>query len=215
MNVSLLHRLPNPLPRLVRPAAIAGGALALMLAGCGGGGNPFGNPPDVSNPPGKTGESLSFAYFQKCINPIFLAQLAIVQNGGSSTNTCAGSGCHDSNTGTGGALRIVAAAQAVDLTDAANTPDTIRTTDMYKNFYSAQGVTVPGSPQQSRLFQKPLLLNILHGGGQIFADENDPNAQLIAYWISHPMPAGQDEFSSASSSMFTPADPATGACNTQ
>jgi len=215
MNVSLLNRLPNPLPRLARPSAIAGGAFALLLAGCGGGGNPLSNPPDVSNPPGKTGESLSFAYFQKCINPIFLAQLAIVQNGGSSTNTCAGSGCHDSNTGTGGALRIVAAAEAVDLTDAANTPDTIRTTDMYKNFYSAQGVTVPGSPQQSRLFQKPLLLNILHGGGQIFADENDPNAQLIAYWISHPMPAGQDEFSAASSSMFTPADPATGSCNTQ
>ena len=215
MNDSLLHRLPTLLPRLVHPSAIAAGACALLLAGCGGGGNPFSNPPPVSNPPGKTGESLSFAYFQKCVNPIFLAQLAIVQNGGSSTNTCAGAGCHDSNTGTGGALRIVAAAEAVDLTDAANTPDTIRTTDMYKNFYSAQGVTVPGSPQQSRLFQKPLLLNVLHGGGQIFTDENDPNAQLIAYWIGHPMPAGQDEFSAASSSMFTPADPATGTCNTQ
>ena len=215
MNVSLLHRLPTLAARLARPSAIAAGACALVLAGCGGGGDPLSNPPPVSNPPGKTGESLSFAYFQRCIDPIFLAKLTIVQNGGSSTNTCAGAGCHDSNTGTGGALRVVAAAEAVDLTVAANTPDTIRTTDMYKNFYSAQGVTVPGNPTQSRLFDKPLLLNVLHGGGQVFADENDPNAKLIAYWIGHPMPAGQDEFSTAASSMFTPADPATGACNTQ
>jgi len=28
------------------------------------------------------------------------------------------------------------------------------------------------------------------------------------------MPAGQDEFSTAAATMFTPADPATGACNT-
>ena len=33
------------------------------------------------------------------------------------------------------------AAQAVDLADPANTPDAIRATDMYKNFYSAQGAT--------------------------------------------------------------------------
>jgi hypothetical protein len=201
--------------RRARASAIAAGACALMLAGCGGGGDPLSNPPDVNNPPGKTGESLSFAYFQKCINPIFLAKLTIVQNGVTSTNTCAGSGCHDSNTGTGGALRIVASAQPVDLADAANTPDTIRTTDMYKNFYSAQGVTVPGSPSQSRLFEKPLLLNVLHGGGQVFADANDPNVKLISYWISHPAPAGQDEFSTATDAMFTPADPVTGTCNTQ
>ena len=169
----------------------------------------------MQNPPGKSGDSLSFAYFQKCINPIFLAKLSIVQNGVSSTNTCAGSGCHDSNTGTGGALRIVAAAQPIDLGDATNTAELIRTTDMYKNFYSAQGVTVPGSQQQSRLFEKPLLLNVLHGGGQVFADQSDPHAKLISYWISHPAPAGQDEFSIATYDMFTPADPVTGTCNTQ
>jgi hypothetical protein len=188
---------------------------AALLAGCGGGGDPLGNPPNVSNPTGSGGDKLSFAYFQKCIQPIFLEPLTIVQNGQTSTNTCAGSGCHDSNTGTGGALRIVVAAQPVDLADPANTPDAVRATDMYKNFYSAQGVTVPGSPTQSRLFQKPLLLNVLHGGGRIFADASDPNAQLIAYWISHPMPTGQDEFSAAANGLFTPADPATGACNTQ
>jgi hypothetical protein len=60
-----------------------------------------------------------------------------------------------------------------------------------------------------------MLLNVLHGGGLIFAVETDPNAVLIKYWISHPAPLGQDEFSSASDSMFTPADPVSGTCNTQ
>ena len=86
---------------------------------------------------------------------------------------------------------------------------------MYKNFYSAQGEVVIGSTTQSRLLAKPLLLNVLHGGGLIFVDQNDPNAKLIKYWISHPAPLGQDEFSTATYSMFTPADPTTGTCNTQ
>lgn len=199
-------------------AAIALSGLALAVIGltsCGGGGNPLGNPADVNNPPGVGGQKLSFAYFQKCINPIFLAQLQINGNGVISTNTCAGSGCHDTVTGTGGAFRVVPAATAVDLTLATNTPDVVRLTDMYKNFYSAQGTTVFGSPIQSRLFDKPLLLNVLHGGGRIFTSQDDPNAKLIDYWISHPVPAGQDEFSTSSYSMFTPADPATGTCNTQ
>jgi hypothetical protein len=48
----------------------------------------------------------------------------------------------------------------------------------------------------------------------VFLDQSDPNARLIAYWIGRPMPQGQDEFGSAADSMFTPPDPATGACNT-
>ncbi len=186
---------------------------AAVLAGCGGGS--LSNPDTVSNPPGQSGQKLSFAYFQKCVNPIFLAQLQINQGGVISTNTCAGAGCHDSVTGTGGALRIAVAAQPLILADAANTPDVIRASDMYKNFYSAQGVTLPGTPAQSRLLAKPLLLNVLHGGGQIFANDQDPNARLIDYWISHPVPEGQDEFSTASYGLFTPADPDTGTCNTQ
>jgi len=183
---------------------------ALALAGCGGS-NPLGNPPTVSNPPGVSGQKLSFAYFQKCINPIF--QLRIQQ--GSSTNTCAGSGCHDNTSGTGGAFRVFPAAQVIDVTNAANTPDVIRSSDMYKNFYSAQGETVIGVPAQSRLLAKPLLLNVLHGGGLIFANDQDPNAKLIQYWLTHPAPQGQDEFSTATYGMFTPADPNAGTCNTQ
>lgn len=200
-----------------RPWAAWGGALACLLglASCGGSsGNPFDNPAPVSNPPGTSGQHLSFAYFQKCINPIFLAQLQVQIGGTTSTNTCASGGCHDNATGTGGALRVVSSAQPLDLSDPANTPDVIRASDMYRNFYSAQGAVVIGSTAQSRLLAKPLLLGVLHGGGLIFLSEDDPNAKLIKYWISRPAPQGQDEFSTATYSMFTPADPKTGTCNT-
>ncbi|WP_428425127.1 hypothetical protein [Methylibium sp.] len=199
----------RPARRAIVPLA------ALLLAGCGGGGNPLGNPPDVNNSGGVTGQKLSFIYFQKCINPIFQAQLQININGVISTNSCAGSGCHDNANGTGGAFRVLPSATQVDLANAANTPDVVRASDMYKNFYSAQGEVIPGSPATSRLVNKPQVLGVLHGGGLIFANDQDPNVKLLQYWISHPSPQGQDEFSVAGNSMFTPADPATGSCNTQ
>lgn len=190
--------------------------LLLALAGCGGGGNnPLDNPANVDNPLEVSGQKLSFVYFQRCINPIFLAQLKINRNGAVSTNTCAGGGCHDNTTGTGGALRVVASAKAIDLADPANTPEVIRASDMYKNFYSAQGSTVIGSPTQSRLLAKPLLLNVLHGGGLVFESEQDPNAKRIAYWITHPAPEGGDEFSASADGLFTPPDAATGECNAE
>ncbi len=202
-----LHRLPLRL--------LAAAAAAALLASCGGGAsNPLDNPATVSNPPGASGQRLSFAYFQRCINPILIAQLPIPNSGGA-TNTCAGAGCHDTATGTGGAFRVVPGAQALDVTDPTVTPEVIRASDMYKNFYSAQGEVVLGSTTQSRILAKPLLLNVLHGGGLIFASQSDPNAQLIRYWISHPAPLGQDEFSTATYAMFTPADPKTGTCNIQ
>jgi hypothetical protein len=189
-------------------------ALTATVAACGGGGSEvLGNPPTIANGALLTGQTLSFAYFQRCINPVLLAQLPALS--GSGTNTCAGSGCHDSNTGTGGALRLFPVAGVLDVTDAANTADVIRASDMYKNFYSAQAATVIGSSAQSRLLSKPLLRNVLHGGGQIFASATDAPAVLMAYWINHPVPQGQDEFSVASYSMFTPNDPNTGTCNTQ
>jgi len=188
---------------------------AISLSGCGGGGNPLGNPSQVSNPAAVGGQKLSFAYFQRCINPIFLAQLQINVGGAVSTNTCAGSGCHDNTTGTGGAFRVVPTATTLDLTNPANTADVIRASDMYKNFYSAQGEVVFGSPATSRILAKPRLQGVLHGGGLIFENDQDPNVRLIQYWITHPMPAGQDEFSTAGSGLFTPADPNTGTCNTQ
>ncbi len=186
------------------------------LAGCGGSeSNPLDNPPTVQNPATTGGQKLSFIYFQRCIQPIFLAQLLINQNGVISTNTCAAAGCHDTVTGTGGALRLIGSAAPVDLASPANTSDVIRGTDMYKNFYSAQGEVVFGAPLSSRLVTKPLTLNVLHGGGLIFLSESDPNVMLLRYWISRPVPQGHDEFSPTAASMFTPADPNTGVCNTQ
>jgi hypothetical protein len=189
-------------------------ALSLALGACGGSGNPLDNPPTVQNPATAGGQKLSFVYFQKCIQPIFIARLQVNQGGVISTNTCAAAGCHDNVSGTGGALRLVGAAQPVDLANPANTVDVIRASDMYRNFYSAQGEVVFGAPLSSRLLTKPLLLNVLHGGGLIFTSQSDPNVRLIQYWITRPMPQGQDEFSSAANSMFTPPDPNVGTCNT-
>ena len=183
------------------------------LAACGGS-NPLGNPAVVSNPQDEQGnQHLAFAYFQKCINPIFLTKLQ--SQGSATTNTCAGGGCHDTVTGTGGAFRLIPGAQTLDLSDPANTPDVIRASDMYKNFYSAQGMVVVGDPLQSRIVVKPLVLGVFHGGGQVLPSQSDPNITLLKYWITHPAPKGQDEFSSATFTMFTPADPSTGTCNTQ
>ena len=207
----------QPPALLFRPVirALACLATAALVASCGGGGNPFGNPAAVTNPGIVSGQHLAFAYFQRCSNPIFNAQLQIVLNGQTSTNTCAAAGCHDTVTGTGGAFRLIGSAQEVDLSDPAMTPAAIRATDMYKNFYSAQGEVVLGSPAQSRLLNKPLLLGVLHGGGLVFPSQSDPNVLLLQYWISHPAPQGADEFSAATYAMFTPPDPKTGACNTQ
>lgn len=210
----LSHRRDDvPPPLLLRSArrcVIA--SAAALLASCGGGGtNPIGNPQDVSNPSVTSGQHLAFAYFEKCVEPILFSQIS----NGSSTNSCAGAGCHAAATGTGGAFRLELDATAVDVTDPANTSDVIRATDIYKNFYSAQGEVVIGDPIQSKLFQKPLVLTVNHGGGKIFTSDTDPNATIFKYWITHPAPDGQDEFSPATYSMFTPPDPNTGTCNSQ
>ncbi|HTT09587.1 MAG TPA: hypothetical protein VMG60_01760 [Burkholderiaceae bacterium] len=160
----------------------------------------------VDNPPVTGQQKLAFAYFQRCINPIFFTQFG--------PNTCGASGCHDATNGTGGALRLFPNAQVVDVTDPANTPDMIRAGDMYKNFISAQGQVVISAPTQSRLLNKPLLRGVLHGGGQIFTSDQDPHVKLMEYWITNPVPLGQDEFSTATYSMFTPPDPNAGTCNT-
>ncbi|MBL8330419.1 MAG: hypothetical protein JNJ71_16400 [Rubrivivax sp.] len=201
------RRLRAAWPRLALPLAL------VTLVACGGGSNPFDNPPAVDNPVIQGGRKLSFAYYQRCVHPVLLMQLPVVQNGVRSLNTCAAAGCHDDVSGTGGALRVRPQAAAVNLADTTLTPEAIRGTEMYRNFYSAQGESIPGQPLSSRLLLKPLLQNMLHGGGLIFENLDDPQLKRIAYWINRPMPAGQDEFSAAAASMFTPADIHTGVCN--
>ena len=192
-----------------RTFVIVAAATALLLA-CGGG-SPLDNPDSVSNPLGARGQKLSFLYFQRCVNPVLNTPLRTVINGVATTNTCAAAGCHDNTSGTGGALRLFGTAPVADAAQAAAV---VRATDMYKNYYSSLGETVVGSPDQSRLINKPLVRGVLHGGGLIFDTPDDAGAKLIRYWINRPMPQGQDEFSAAANTMFTPADPATGVCNT-
>jgi len=200
--------------RAWRAVLMLGLALA-GLAGCGGSGsgNPLDNPPLVTNSAGGGGQSLSFAYFERCLYPIF-APSPTTPNQLPANRVCSNSGCHADATGTGGAFRIIRNAAFQDVTNPAITPDIIRASDMYKNFYSTEGETIVNDPLQSLLINKPLLRNVLHGGGLIFSDPQDPHLLLMQYWISHPMPAGQDEFSVAGYNLFTPADPVNGVCNT-
>ncbi len=192
--------------RDLRPARLPFLLSATLLAGCGGS-SPLDNPDTVLNPPGTSGQKLSFVYFQRCVNPVLNTPLPVVIGGVTTTNTCAASGCHDNTSGTGGALRLLGSAPVVDPTLPAAT---LRESDMYKNYYSSLGESVVGAPDQSRLLNKPLVRNTLHGGGLIFESADVQAARLISYWINRPMPQGQDEFSNAADSMFD----AAGHCNT-
>jgi predicted small lipoprotein YifL len=194
------------------PTKVRGSLLLLscaaVLAACGGG-NPLDNPPSVVNTPGGGGQNLSFVYFQYCVNPVLVRQLALPGGG---SGSCAGSGCHDNANGTGGAFRMDAGAADVDL--AAVSADEARQSAMYRNFFSAQGSSVIGGPTSSKMLTKPLVQGVLHGGGQIFANADTPEARVLSFWISRPMPQGQDEFSSAAASMFSAA-PSSDTCITQ
>jgi hypothetical protein len=202
------HRLPRHMNWRLRPGLLAAAAACALVA-CGGG-NPLDNPPSVANPAATGGQRLSFLYFQRCIQPMLDAALRVNIAGSISVNTCASGGCHDNRTGTGGALRLVGNPAPVP---AGASPEALRDTDLYRNFFSSQGETIVGQPGASRLLNKPLLRGVLHGGGLIFDSEDDDNARLLRYWISRPVPQGQDEFSRAAAAMFTPPDPETGACN--
>lgn len=187
---------------------ITAATAATAIAACGGG-SPLDNAPTLVNPLGTTGQKLSYAYFERCVNPVLKTPLRVNINGAISTNTCASAGCHDNTTGTGGALRLL---QAAAPAASGATPAEVRAADMYKNYYSSLGESVVGAPDDSRLLNKPLVRGVLHGGGLIFESVDSAEAKLIRYWISRPMPQGQDEFGSAAASMF---DATTGACKVE
>ncbi len=191
-------------------------ALAAVLSGCGGGGNnanPADNPPDIGNPTVlSTTNRLSFAYFQRCVQPILEADLAITVNGVPTVGSCAASGCHDSGSASGGALRLVRGAQFQSFEPNPPNAAALRQSEMYRNFISAQAATVPGRPTASPLLLKPLGNGVLHGGGVSFTSANDLNARVMAYWIARPLPQGQDEFSAAGNLLF-PIDVTNGVCN--
>ena len=208
--------LPDALGR--HRAAVLAAALAAAVAGCGGGSNPLDNPPSIENPATLGGQKLSFAYFQRCVYPVLITDLPIQLPNGASVNNCAGAGCHDNTSGTGGSFRIINGQAALPLPLTAPTPvdvDALRASDMYKNFYSAQGAAIVASVSQSRLLTKPLVQGVLHGGGLVFVDLQDPNAKVLQYWINNPAPRGQDEFSIQTYTMFAGGDPNTGTCISQ
>jgi hypothetical protein len=196
----------------VRRRTVAAAFAVLGLASCGGGNdNPLDNPSTLSNPTLSGNQRLRFSYFQTCVFPVFLKPLQIrFANGTTAINTCAASGCHDNANGTGGAFRVIPNAQPIDLSSPANTADIIRASDMYKNFYSAQGEVVFGSPLTSRILAKPMVNGVLHGGGLVFESAQDADARLIQYWINNPSPSGSDEFSDPTFG-FTPGP----VCNSQ
>jgi hypothetical protein len=215
------QRRPRRLPLLALTAA---GGSALVVAACGGGA--FDNAPTVQNPAGSaSGQALSFAYFQRCVQPVLNKDLPVRIGSQTSINSCAAGGCHDNTNGTGGALRLTRTAAAVPIAlavppngtvaNGGQTPAQIRTTEMYRNFYSAQGEAIIGDALGSRLMRKPLVQGVLHGGGLIFDTADTPDAKVIRYWINRPMPAGQDEFSDAATALFAGGDVANGACLTE
>jgi hypothetical protein len=206
----------------LRALAAVGGS-ALVFAACGGGA--FDNAPAVQNPQGNAnGQALSFAYFQRCVQPVLKKDLPVRIGNQTTINSCAASGCHDNTNGTGGALRLTAGAPDVAIALASPPNGTvangglsaaqIRQTEMYRNFYSAQGEAIIGVPLSSRLMLKPLVQTVLHGGGLVFDSADNADAKVIRYWISRPMPAGQDEFSDAAQALFANGDIAGGACLT-
>jgi hypothetical protein len=204
--------------RRARARAVAGlPALlcAVLLGGCGGGNNanPADNPPDIANPTVlSTTKRLSFAYFQRCVQPILEAELPSTVNGVPTMGSCAASGCHDRRSATGGALRLVAGAQFQSFEPNPSNTTQLRQSEMYRNFISAQAAVVPGQPADSLLLNKPLGNGVLHAGGVAFTSANDLNARVMAYWIARPLPEGQDEFSAAGNLLF-PIDVTSGVCN--
>ncbi len=190
--------------------------LVAALSGCGGDGNnanPADKPPDVANPTVlSTTKRLSFAYFQRCIQPILEAELPTTVNGVPTVGSCAAGGCHDSRSAVGGALRLVRGAQFQSFEPNPSNVVQLRQSDMYRNFISAQAAAVPGQPEGSLLLNKPLGQGVLHAGGIAFSNANDLNARVLAYWIARPLPEGQDEFSAAGNLLF-PIDVTSGVCN--
>ncbi|MEJ2514327.1 MAG: hypothetical protein P8080_04640 [Gammaproteobacteria bacterium] len=133
------------------------------LAGCGGEAEP--------QPVAESGSTLCVADFASCVNPIFDE----VINGRTGQATCASSGCHDVNAGSGGAFKIFPRAE----------PDS---PEMMANFFAAKAFANLDDPPQSKLLLEPLQgvfsITGTHTGGDIFPNEADPCYAALRAWIS-------------------------------
>ena len=137
--------------------------LLLPLAGCNDG---------VDNEPAAaTGGTLCVADFEQCVNPIFDA----VITGRTGQATCAGSGCHEAGTGSGGAFKVFANAQP-------GSPEIL------SNFFAAKGFANLDDPGKSKVLLEPLQgessISGTHTGGDIFPDTADSCYQAVFQWAS-------------------------------
>jgi len=135
----------------------------LVLTGCDD---------DVSvEPVAASGSTLCVADFEACVNPVFDAVLM----GKTGQTTCTGSGCHDVNTGSGGAFKVFPNAAP-------------GSTEMMANFFAAKGFANLDEPVNSKLILEPLQgessVAGTHTGGDIFPGTGDACYQTITQWIS-------------------------------
>jgi hypothetical protein len=136
--------------------------LASALAAC--------NDVSVEQTP-NTGQTLCFADYKACVDPILQAAI----NGRNGVTTCAASGCHDINTGSGGGFKIF--------------PNPGDDTRLLSNFNTAKAFANLNSPTGSKLLLEPLngisAISGTHTGGDIFASTTDPCYKAIRAWISN------------------------------
>lgn len=127
---------------------------------------------DVSvEPVAASGSTLCVADFEQCVNPIFDALI----NGRTGQSTCAASGCHDVDTGSGGAFKVFPDAEP-------GSPE------IMSNFFAAKGFVNLDDPDQSKLLLEPLQgvfsISGTHTGGDIFPDTADACYGAIHEWAS-------------------------------
>lgn len=137
----------------------------------------------VAQTQGASGKTLCFDYYQRCVNPVFDDTLMY---GGISASNCSASGCHQAGIGPGGRFKVNPGLSAQPLT----TPTQDRATQMYDNFRSAKDSTNLNDPRQSSLIKKPLI-EVAHGGGQIFIDPAALGVREFLFWVSRNV---DDEF---------------------
>ena len=127
---------------------------------------------DVSvDPVPSTGSTLCLVDFETCIDPIFNATI----NGRNGATTCAASGCHDINAGSGGGFKVF--------------PNSSDPTRILSNFNAAQAFAFLNSPADSKLLLEPLngisAISGTHAGGDIFPNTSDSCYQAILSWVGN------------------------------
>lgn len=149
-----------------RPLRLA--MLGLVLVGTAG-------CKDIAIQAAPHGQQLCQEFFEACVAPLLLNPIDVPSRG--IAVTCAAEGCHNINSGAGGAFKLYPTA----------TPGS---DEISANYLSARSFSNISDPATSRLLLEPLAGSDAivgsHGGGDIFADPNDSRYQEIYYWLMHP-----------------------------